>query len=303
MVNDAGQIELWDTATLQLISRLDALGTNNVCLALLPGAERLLLAAGAKGGWVKIWDVTDWAEPRPVTSFQAHANTVAVLKFDPRGQVLLSSAFPPQAWAASNPENFKGWDASSWRERPEFRVGSQQAAYLPEANVMAVRRGPLGVFFSVRDVGTARERMVLTGHKHATSVLAFSPDGRWLASGCWDGTVKLWEVGPWRCAASLSGGSWVRDIAFSPDSQRLVVASNPVILWDLAICHELATLPLDATPGDGTVAAFSPDGDTLAVRDSSGVMHFWRAPPLAEIKRTVQLSGKAGRSSSLRARQ
>jgi WD40 repeat protein len=156
---------------------------------------------------------------------------------------------------------------------------------------MAVRRGPLGVYFAVRDLRTAQERMVLSRHKHALSVLAFSPDGRWLASGCWDGTVKLWEVGPWRCVANLSGGSFVRDIAFSPDSQRLAVASNPVKLWDLATRHELAIWPLDATPGDGTVVAFSPDGNTLGLRDKSGVVHLWRAPSLAEIKRTVPPDG------------
>jgi WD40 repeat protein len=82
-------------------------------------------------------------------------------------------------------------------------------------------------------------------------------------------------------------GSAVRDIAFSSDSQRLVTGSNPVKLWDLATYHELASLALDGTAGDGTVAAFSPDGSTLAVRDRSGTLHFWRAPSLTEINRSA----------------
>jgi len=283
-VNGEGRIEAWETATLQPVSGAEPLGTSNLCLSVVSRAERTLLATGKEGGWVNVWDITDLAEPQLVTSFEAHSNKVAALKFDARGQTLMSSACRPGEWVESDPENFKAWDASSWRERPEFRAGSHQVAYLPEANLMVVRRGLVGVNFAVRDLRTGNERMIPTEHKHTLATLVFSPDGRWLASGSYDGTVKLWEVGSWRCVATLSGtGAAVRDIAFSPDGQRLVTGSDPVKLWDLKTYHELATLALDGTLSDGTVVAFSPDGNTLAVRDRSGTIHFWRAPSLAEI--------------------
>jgi WD40 repeat protein len=282
-VNGEDRIEAWETATLQRVAGMGPLGTSNLCLAVVARAERSLLAAGTEGGWVNVWDITSLAAPQLVTSFKAHTNKVAALKFDPHGQTLISSPLRPGAWANTDPGNLKAWDTSSWRERPEFRVGSHQVAYLPEANLMAVRRAPAGHCFAVRDLRTGKEQTPATMHKHALATLVFSPDGRWLASGCHDGTVKLWEVGTWRCVATLPGtGSAAVDIAFSPDGQRMVTGSDPVKLWDLATRRELASLALDGTLGDGTVVAFSPDGNTLAVRDRSG-MHFWRAPPLAEI--------------------
>jgi len=205
----------------------------------------------------------------------------------------MSAAFRPGAWAEPAPGNFKAWDTSSWHEQTNFSVSSHQAACLPDANLMVVRRKPIGINFAVRDLLTGKELLIETGHKSALSALVFSPDGRWLASGNHDGTVKLWEVGAWRCKATLSGVSGgVCDVAFSPDSQRLVTGSKPVKLWDLATYHELATLPLDGTLGDGTVVAFSPDASTLAVRDRpSGTIYLWRAPSLADIEREARRSG------------
>lgn len=275
-VTRQGWIEVWDTSNLQPVANLAPLGASNLCLAVAFPAGRTWLAAGTEGGWVNVWDITYPAQPQRVASFKAHDGGIAALRFDRHGQVLMSAAFGPGEWVPASPGNFKAWDTSSWRERPEFRVGSQQVAYLPDAHLLTVRRGPVGIDFGVRDLLTGQERLIRTGHKHTLAGLVFSPDGRWLASGSFDGTIKLWEVGPWRCAATLMGS--VGDIAFSPDSQRLVAASNPVKLWDLGTGRELGTLA-----SSSVAAAFSPDGNTIAVRDRTGAIQLWHAPPLAEI--------------------
>ena len=64
--------------------------------------------------------------------------------------------------------------------------------------------------------------------------MAFSPDGRLLASGAWDQTVILWDVEAGKQVRTLEGHTWtVSGVAFSPDGRLLASGSwdGTVILW------------------------------------------------------------------------
>ncbi|MGH8573398.1 MAG: WD40 repeat domain-containing protein, partial [Gammaproteobacteria bacterium] len=88
--------------------------------------------------------------------------------------------------------------------------------------------------------------MSFEGHTGDVFAVAFAPDGKTLASGSGDGTVKLWEKGqPQSPATSLEGHTGnVFSVAFAPDGKMLASGSQDgaVKLWDADTRQTLATL-------------------------------------------------------------
>jgi WD40 repeat protein len=99
------------------------------------------------------------------------------------------------------------------------------------------------------------------GHPVDVSV-SFSPDGRWLASGSWDYTIKLWRVSDGALVRTLTGHwSGVYSVSFSPDGRWLASGSwdGTIRLWRVADGALLQTY--DQETGRGVLSLqFSPNG-------------------------------------------
>lgn len=129
----------------------------------------------------------------------------------------------------------------------------------------------------VHDLSTAEDRTVL-GHRDLVQGIAFSPDGRILATASLDATLKLWEFSTSRELATLTGHlEDAISVDFSPDGRTLASlgSGRDVRLWHLPTLRETATLSL---PGAGYHLVFSPDGRWLAVNTSAGVTELFEAP-------------------------
>jgi WD40 repeat protein/Leucine-rich repeat (LRR) protein len=130
--------------------------------------------------------------------------------------------------------------------------------------------------------------------------VAFSPDGKILASATGDG-VKLWDIGTGKHTATLEDDRGIWSMAFSPDGKTLALASGPfgmgwnpemkegfdptmedalrkpaadeIRLWAVATAKSTAVIKSDA----GTVwsVTFSPDGKTLASSHQDGTVKLW----------------------------
>jgi len=118
----------------------------------------------------------------------------------------------------------------------------------------------------------------LSGHTGYISRIAWSPDGRTLASGSNDHTIRLWDIEtapgtPSRVLAGHSG--WIYHVAWSPDGRILASCSGDktIRLWDTASGSQLRTLEghLDRVFS----LAWSPDGRILASGSGDNTIRLW----------------------------
>jgi WD40 repeat protein len=153
---------------------------------------------------------------------------------------------------------------------------AQDLAFGPDGRLASVGLGIL----KIRNVENGQDLFKAFGQ---SGKLAFSPDGKRLATDGDDNELKVWDVKTGKELLVLKGHTgYVTAVAFSPDGRRLASTSEDktVKVWDAQTVQELLTLEGHGRWASGV--AFSPDGHRLAAGAADGTVKVWDATPLPE---------------------
>jgi WD40 repeat protein/serine/threonine protein kinase len=278
-------LTLWDTTDRKAVRTFQGHSDLITCVAFSPDGQRI--ASGSHDRTLKVWDID---QVEALCTLQDE-HRVTALAYGPDGDWIVS---------CTDRQYVRLWDLESRKEitaLPGHPSSALCVAVSRDGNRLAT--GAWDRMLRLWDVPAEGEnpapdallklprrftkffapvKMVLQGHADRINSVVFSRDGRQLASGSADKTVKLWNPARSEPTRSFKGHTdQVLQVAFSPDGTQIASASadETIKLWHTSFRRDTRTLASHTT--GVTCAAISPDGKRIVSGSSTPAPKLWDA--------------------------
>ncbi len=243
--SDDKNIKLWDLNSQKVIAILSGHSQAVKSVSFSPNGK--ILATASDDKTIKLWQVETLEQ---ICTILGHAHAVKSVAFSPDGQMLASGSWD---------KTIKLWDVNTGRELYSItghQLQVSSVAFSPDGKLLASASYDRTIrLWQIPPLESSRTEFenrpcysllsTLSGHAWAVLTVAFSPDGKILATGSDDNTIKLWEVNTGQLICTLVGHSWsVVAVAFTADGETLLSAScdKTVKLWRVSTAEEIVTL-------------------------------------------------------------
>jgi WD40 repeat protein/serine/threonine protein kinase len=272
-----GGIKILDTTTNPESRTLKGHTSWVTSVVFSPDCKRLTTASGET---VKVWDARTSQE---LLSLKGHTSGVNKVAFSGDGKRLAS---------ASDDKTVKVWDAQTGKELLTFKGHTSHVvsvAFSPDSTRLASSSSLTGLCGPAGDPGepgevkiwdshSGQELLTLKGHRRFVNSVAFSPDGKRLATLSRDNTVKVWDAQTGQVIRTFKANCLLcGSVAFSPDGKRLASTSaGEIKVWNVRGSQE-KPLSLRGHTSDTLDVVFSPDGNRLASVSHDEALKVWDA--------------------------